>query len=172
MGASKTGSGKTLSYLLPLIETLYRNLWTPLDGLGAIVILPTRELAMQVFEVFNSIAEDHILAVGLLIGGKSVELEKARVAGMNVLICTPGRLLQHMEETPGFDAGNLQVLVIDEADTVLEMGFWEALQTILKYIPEERQTMLFSATLTKDIHQLTKLSLRRPEMILLHSVNK
>lgn len=73
---------------------------------------------------------------------------------MNVLICTPGRLLQHMEQSPGFDASNLKILVIDEADTILEMGFFEALQAILQYLPQDRQTMLFSATLSKSIRQL------------------
>ncbi len=68
MAASKTGSGKTISYLIPLIERLYVNKWTVLDGLGALIILPTRELAIQVFQVFNSISEFHELSVGLIIG--------------------------------------------------------------------------------------------------------
>jgi ATP-dependent RNA helicase DDX10/DBP4 len=71
LGASKTGSGKTLAYLIPLIENLYVNKWTPYDGLGALVVLPTRELAMQVFEVFKSLNTNHILSLALLIGGKN-----------------------------------------------------------------------------------------------------
>ena len=93
LGASRTGSGKTLAYLIPMIEKLYINKWSPLDGLGAIVLLPTRELAMQVFEVYNSIATEHIMSIGLLIGGKNYEYERDRIQGMNILICTPGRLL-------------------------------------------------------------------------------
>lgn len=93
LGASKTGSGKTLSYLVPLIETLYVDKWSPMDGLGAIVLLPTRELAMQVFEVYNSIAKEHIMSVALLIGGKNYQYEKERISTMNVIVCTPGRLL-------------------------------------------------------------------------------
>ncbi|CAK83459.1 unnamed protein product (macronuclear) [Paramecium tetraurelia] len=168
LGASKTGSGKTLSYLLPLIENLYVNKWTPLDGLGALIILPTRELAMQVFEVFKSLNTYHILSMALLIGGKNYQYERDRITGMNVIICTPGRLLQHFEESPGFDANNLKVLVLDEADMMLELGFWGPLKAIMNYLPKEKQTMLFSATLNQTIHQLCKISLQNPESIFLH----
>ena len=75
------------------------------------------------FEVFNSVAEKIEISVGLIIGGKNVKYEKEHIQRMNVLICTPGRLLQHMEETPNFDTDNLQILVIDEADILIEMGF-------------------------------------------------
>ena len=79
---------------------------------------------------------------------------------MNVLVCTPGRLLQHMEESPGFSAHNLKVLVLDEADMIMEMGFNNTLTAILNNLPEERQTMLFSATLSKNIQELGRLSLK------------
>lgn len=100
--SSRTGSGKTLAYLVPLIEKLYRNKFIPMDGLGAVVIVPVRELAMQVFEVLNSFTEKLEMSVGLIIGGKDVQYEKERIGKMNILICTPGRLLQHLEETYGF----------------------------------------------------------------------
>ena len=79
---------------------------------------------------------------------------------MNVLICTPGRLLQHMEESVGFNADNLQMLVLDEADMILEMGFANTLKAILQNLPQEKQTMLFSATLSKNIQELGRLSLK------------
>ncbi len=79
---------------------------------------------------------------------------------MNVLVCTPGRLLQHMEESPGFSSHNLKVLVLDEADMIMEMGFNNTLTAILNNLPEERQTMLFSATLSKNIQELGRLSLK------------
>ena len=82
---ARTGSGKTLCYLIPVIEKLYRERWTSLDGLGALVLVPTRELAIQAFEVLRS--------AGLIIGGKDVEKEKDMIRSMNILICTPGRLL-------------------------------------------------------------------------------
>ncbi|KAL4503325.1 hypothetical protein ABPG72_000931 [Tetrahymena utriculariae] len=170
LAASKTGSGKTLSYLIPLVERLYVQKWNPLDGLGALIILPTRELATQVFEVFNSFTQNHDLSVGLIIGGKNVKFEKQHMKGMNVLICTPGRLLQHMDETPDFDCTNLQMLVIDEADLILDLGFKEHLNAILLNLPKSRQTILFSATLSKSIHELSKLSLKNAEHIFLHEV--
>jgi len=160
MAASRTGSGKTLSYLIPIIERLYMKKWTVLDGLGALIILPTRELAIQVFQVFNSITEFHELSVGLIIGGKDLEYEKKNIHIMNVLICTPGRLLQHMEESVGFSADNLQIVVLDEADMILEMGFANTLKAIMQNLPQGRQTMLFSATLSKNIHELGRLSLK------------
>nr|QBK46515.1 DExD/H box RNA helicase 41 [Philasterides dicentrarchi] len=168
MGASKTGSGKTLSYLVPIIERLYMQKWSEWDGLGALIILPTRELALQVFEVLNSISDYHELSIGLVIGGKDVQYEKDNIANMNILVATPGRLLQHMDETVGFNCQNLQVLAIDEADMLFELGFAETLNCILENIPKGRQTLLFSATLSKKVHQLGKLSLKEPEYIFLH----
>lgn len=168
MAASRTGSGKTLAYLVPLVEKLYRNKFIPLDGLGALVIVPVRELAMQVFEVLNSFTKNMEISVGLIIGGKDVAYEKLKIQGMNILVCTPGRLLQHLEETYGFETNNLQMLVLDEADQMLDIGFKETLDTILKQLPP-RQTMLFSATLNKKVHWLASLSLNEPERIFLHS---
>ena len=92
--SSKTGSGKTLSYLVPIIENLYRKKWTVLDGIGALVMVPTRELGIQVFEVLMSLLSNHHeLSFGLIIGGKSIEEEQKEIARMNILISTPGRLL-------------------------------------------------------------------------------
>jgi len=90
LGAAKTGSGKTLAFLIPLVERLYRLQWSKLDGLGALIISPTRELALQIFEELRKVGKKHDLSAGLLIGGKNVEEEKDRVNGMNILVCTPG----------------------------------------------------------------------------------
>lgn len=90
-------------------------------------------------------------------------------AGMNILVCTPGRLLQHMDETPGFDASQIQALVLDEADRILDMGFAATLNAILENLPQERQTMLFSATQTKSVKDLARLSLDAPEYIAVHA---
>jgi len=106
---------------LQLIECLYRQKWGPLDGLGALVISPTRELALQIFEELRKVGKRHELSAGLLIGGKDVREEADCVAGLNILIVTPGRLLQHMDETPGFNMTSLQILVLDEADRILDM---------------------------------------------------
>jgi ATP-dependent RNA helicase DDX10/DBP4 len=112
LGAAKTGSGKTLSFLIPALERLYRSKWTALDGLGALILSPTRELALQIFEVLRKIGKHHSFSAGLLIGGKDLKLEQERVGRMNILVCTPGRLLQHMDQTPDFFCDNLQMLGI------------------------------------------------------------
>ena len=95
--SSKTGSGKTLAYLIPLVEKLYRKKFIPMDGLGALVIVPVRQLAIQVFEVLNSFTEKMEISVGLIIGGKDIKAEQEKISLMNILVCTPGRLLQHLE---------------------------------------------------------------------------
>ena len=170
LGAAKTGSGKTLAYIIPLIERLYVERWSTSDGLGAIVIVPTRELGLQVFDVLRSVGKKHHISAGLITGGKKeFEGEQSHLVKMNVLIATPGRLLHHFEQTPGFDASNLQVLVLDEADRVLDMGFQDQIDSILDYIPVERQTLLFSATQTKSVKALARLSLNAPEYLAVHS---
>lgn len=169
LAASRTGSGKTLSYIVPIIENLYRKKWNVLDGIGALVILPTRELAIQVFEVFRSLLEKtHDFTFGLLIGGKKIAIERHLISRMNILICTPGRLLQHLNETVDFNCDNLQMLVLDEADEILSLGFSNTLTAILNCIPiDNTQNLLFSATLTKNILGISKIALKNHENILL-----
>ena len=188
-GGARTGSGKTLSFLVPLLEKLYRNRWSKLDGLGGLVISPTRELvrrtqyicavmsamcvltssglqALQIFEVLRVVGREHIFSAGLIIGGKDVRGEQERICGMNVLVATPGRLLQHMDETPGFDCGSLLMLVLDEADRILDLGFAKTLNAIVQSLPKKRQTLLFSATLPKSVKSLARLSLDRDAEII------
>ncbi len=113
LGAAKTGSGKTLAFVIPLLESLYRAKWGRQDGIGGLVIAPTRELAMQIFQQLLAAGKHHSLSAGLLIGGKNVKEEKDTVNKMNVLVCTPGRLLQHMDETPMFDCVTLRRVLED-----------------------------------------------------------
>jgi ATP-dependent RNA helicase DDX10/DBP4 len=110
LSAARTGSGKTLSFLIPVLEILYRNKWGPQDGLGALVLSPTRELAMQIFDVLRAIGGYHSFSAGLVIGGKSLKDESERLARMNILVATPGRLLQHLDQTAGFACDSLQIL--------------------------------------------------------------
>ena len=138
IACARTGSGKTLSFLVPIVEKLYREKFTQLDGLGALVLLPTRELAIQVFEVLRSFAHMHDLSAGLVIGGKSILEEQAHINKMNILISTPGRLKQHLNETAYFDSPNFQILCIDEVDRTLDMGFQEDIKEILTYLPKKR----------------------------------
>ena len=165
LGASKTGSGKTLCFLIPILENLYRDGFIKEEGLGALILLPTRELAIQVFEVINKIGKHHNYSVGLVIGGNDYEKERYVVNNMNILIGTPGRILQHMSESYMFTADNLKILVIDEADRILDDGFEEELNKIINYLPKNRQTLLFSATLTKNLKRLVKIHMRSPEYI-------
>ncbi|MCJ1411626.1 ATP-dependent RNA helicase dbp4 [Ptychographa xylographoides] len=168
LGAAKTGSGKTLAFLVPVLENLYRKRWTELDGLGALILSPTRELAIQIFEVLRKIGRYHTFSAGLVIGGKSLQEERERLGRMNILVCTPGRILQHMDQTAAFEIDNLQMLVLDEADRILDMGFQNTVDAIVEHLPKERQTLLFSATQTKKVSDLARLSLRDPEYVSVH----
>jgi ATP-dependent RNA helicase DDX10/DBP4 len=168
LGAAKTGSGKTLAFLVPVLEKLYQAQWTEYDGLGALIISPTRELAVQIFEVLRKIGRNHYFSAGLVIGGKSLKEEAERLGRMNILVCTPGRMLQHLDQTAGFDVNNLQILVLDEADRIMDMGFQSAVDALVEHLPKTRQTLLFSATQSKRVSDLARLSLKDPEYVSVH----
>jgi ATP-dependent RNA helicase DDX10/DBP4 len=168
LGAAKTGSGKTLTFLVPVLENLYRKRWTEYDGLGALILSPTRELAIQIFEVLRKVGRYHTFSAGLVIGGKSLQEERDRLGKMNILVATPGRILQHMDQTAEFEIGNLHMLVLDEADRIMDMGFKETVDAIVEHLPKERQTLLFSATQTKRVSDLARLSLKEPEFVSAH----
>ncbi|XP_049634599.1 probable ATP-dependent RNA helicase DDX10 [Suncus etruscus] len=172
LGAAKTGSGKTLAFLVPVLEALYRLQWTSTDGLGILIISPTRELAYQTFEVLRKVGKNHDFSAGLIIGGKDLKHEAERINNINILVCTPGRLLQHMDETISFHATNLQMLVLDEADRILDMGFADTMNAIIENLPKKRQTLLFSATQTKSVKDLARLSLKNPEYVWVHEKAK
>ncbi|KAM7337594.1 probable ATP-dependent RNA helicase DDX10 isoform X1 [Alexandromys fortis] len=172
LGAAKTGSGKTLAFLVPVLEALYRLQWTSADGLGVLIISPTRELAYQTFEVLRKVGKNHDFSAGLIIGGKDLKHEAERINNINILVCTPGRLLQHMDETICFHATNLQMLVLDEADRILDMGFADTMNAIIENLPKKRQTLLFSATQTKSVKDLARLSLKDPEYVWVHEKAK
>lgn len=170
LGAARTGSGKTLAFLIPVLENLYRAQCIGGDaGLGAMIISPTRELAIQIFEVLRNVGrKGHLFAAGLIIGGKSLKEEQGALARMNIVVCTPGRILQHLSQTSSFNVDNLSMLVLDEADRILDMGFKKDVDAIVEYLPPDRQTLLFSATQTKKVSDLARLSLRNPEYIAVH----
>lgn len=172
LGAAKTGSGKTLAFLIPILECLYRQQWSSMDGLGALIVSPTRELAYQTFEVLRKVGKNHEFSAGLIIGGKDLKTESERIHRTNIVICTPGRLLQHMDETATFHASDLHMLVLDEADRILDMGFADTLNAILENLPRSRQTLLFSATQTRSVKDLARLSLRDPEYVWVHEKAK
>lgn len=154
--------GKTLAFLIPVMENLFLKKWSRTDGVGAIIISPTRELAYQIFETLKKVGVKHDFSAGLIIGGKNLKFERSRMDQCNIIICTPGRLLQHMDENPLFNCSSMHVLVLDEADRCLDMGFEETMNGIIENLPPERQTLLFSATQTKSVKDLARLSLSDP----------
>ncbi|XP_062190411.1 DEAD-box ATP-dependent RNA helicase 32-like [Phragmites australis] len=169
LGAAKTGSGKTLAFVIPVIEKLYRERWGPEDGVGCIILSPTNDLAGQIFEVIRKVGKFHNLSGGVIVGKrKGIEEEKARMNSLNILVCTPGRLVQHFNETANFDCSQLQMLVLDEADQILDHGFRSQVDAIISQIPRVRQTLLFSATQTKSVKDLARVSLKDPEYISVH----
>ena len=175
-----TGSGKTLAFLIPILETLYK-LQTPLKKheIGALIISPTRELAGQISEVLEEFLQDSEAGLSkiLLIGGNKVEKDvlKFDEDGGNIIIGTPGRLEDLlMGKTVGATQGqnkmvmalkSLEILILDEADRLLSLGFENALNTILTFCPKQRRTGLFSATQTSEISSLIRAGLRNPAMI-------
>lgn len=162
LGAAKTGSGKTLAFLLPTIELLHSLKFKPRNGTGVIIITPTRELALQIFGVVRELMEFHSQTFGIVIGGANRRQEAEKLMkGVNLLVATPGRLLDHLQNTKGFIFKNLKALVIDEADRILEIGFEDEMRQIIKILPnEDRQSMLFSATQTTKVEDLSRISLR------------
>mmetsp|Transcript_12884 Transcript_12884/g.41137 ORF Transcript_12884/g.41137 Transcript_12884/m.41137 type:complete len:564 (+) Transcript_12884:118-1809(+) len=170
LGAAKTGSGKTLAFLLPAIELLVRVQFKPRNGTGVIIITPTRELALQIYGVVLEVCKYHSQTHGIVIGGANRRNEADRLQnGVNLLVSTPGRLLDHMRNTRNFHFKNLLCLVIDEADRILEIGFEEDMHQIIKLLPTERQTLLFSATQTKNVQDLARLSIKnKPVFVSVH----
>ncbi|KAH3909760.1 ATP-dependent RNA helicase HAS1 [Parastagonospora nodorum] len=161
LGAAKTGSGKTLAFLIPAIEMLSSMRFKPRNGTGVIVVSPTRELALQIFGVARELMEKHSQTFGIVIGGANRRAEAEKLAkGVNLLIATPGRLLDHLHNTQGFVFKNLKSLIIDEADRILEVGFEDEMRSIIKILPTDRQTMLFSATQTTKVEDLARISLK------------
>lgn len=162
IGAAKTGSGKTLAFVVPCLDLLHKAKFTTKNGTGVIIISPTRELAMQIFGVVQELATEgkHTQTFGLIMGGanRRTEAEKL-VKGVNIIVATPGRLLDHLQNSQGFIYRNLLALVMDEADRILDDGFEDDLRMILKILPKERQTMLFSATQTKKVEDLARVSI-------------
>ncbi|KAJ3128851.1 nucleolar DEAD-box protein required for synthesis of 60S ribosomal subunit [Physocladia obscura] len=160
--SAQTGSGKTLAFLIPMIERLlYRPKATP--TIRILILVPTRELGVQCHSVATKLSKYTDITWSLCVGGlstKTQELElRTRPDGV---IATPGRLIDHIRNSQGFSLDGIEILVIDEADRILEDGFADELDEIIKSTPRARQSMLFSATMTDKIEDLTKLSLTRP----------
>ena len=151
LAKSPTGSGKTLAFGLPIVERI-----SPQDGAPAVLILvPTRELASQVAEAIGSIARRKGLRVAAAYGGAPIASQAKRIEGAHILVATPGRL-QDLVERRRVSLDRIRVLILDEADRMLDMGFKPQVDKIVRRVPRERQTMLFSATLDGEVGELAR----------------
>ncbi|MCJ1355446.1 MAG: nucleolar DEAD-box protein required for synthesis of 60S ribosomal subunit [Icmadophila ericetorum] len=162
VGGAVTGSGKTAAFIIPILERLlYRPKKVPTSRVA--ILMPTRELAVQCFNVAKKLASFTDITFCQLVGGFALrEQEMVLKTRPDVIIATPGRFIDHMRNSASFTADTLEILVLDEADRMLEDGFAEELNEILKTIPKSRQTMLFSATMTDSVDKLIRLGLNRP----------
>ena len=169
IGTAQTGTGKTLAFLIPLIETLQRE---PANRTTALVLLPTRELAMQVHEQYEQLRTRKMPKAALVIGGVS---EKGQIqslrAGSELVIATPGRL-QDLMNRRFADLRHVKILVLDEADRMLDMGFLPAIRRILSVLPAKRQTLCYSATMEQSVAGLVNEYMRDPVRVALGSVLK
>ncbi|KAF2683743.1 DEAD-domain-containing protein [Lentithecium fluviatile CBS 122367] len=162
VGGAVTGSGKTAAFLIPILERLlYRPKKIPTTRVA--IFMPTRELAVQCFNVAQKLAAFTDITFALMAGGfSSREQEAVLKTKPDVVIATPGRFIDHMRNSAGFQVDTLEILVLDEADRMLEEGFESQLSEILTTIPKSRQTMLFSATMTSSVDKLISIGMSRP----------
>ncbi|WP_313528177.1 DEAD/DEAH box helicase [Shinella sp.] len=164
LGIAQTGTGKTASFVLPMLTLLEKGRARARMP-RTLILEPTRELAAQVAENFEKYGKNHKLNVALLIGGVSFDEQDRKLErGADVLICTPGRLLDHCERGKLLMTG-VEILVIDEADRMLDMGFIPDIERIAKLIPFTRQTLFFSATMPPEIQKLADKFLQNPERV-------
>lgn len=162
VGSAVTGSGKTAAFMIPILERLlFRPRKVPTSRV--VVLMPTRELAVQCYNVSVKLATFTDVTFCQLVGGFSLrEQENVLKKRPDVIIATPGRFIDHMRNSPSFTVDTLEILVLDEADRMLEDGFADELNEILTTIPKSRQTMLFSATMTDSIDKLIRVGMNRP----------
>ena len=164
LGSAQTGTGKTASFTLPLIDILDSGR-AKARMPRSLILAPTRELAAQVSESFETFSTNHNLSMALLIGGTSfADQEAALDKGVDVVIATPGRLLDHFERGKVL-LQDVKILVIDEADRMLDMGFIPDIERIVSYLPVMRQTLFFSATLSDEIHKIGSKFVMNPKIV-------
>ena len=169
IGSAKTGSGKSLAFLIPSAEIILKN--KNKTGVQILILTPTRELAMQLYNLAKDLLRDNGTICALIIGGgnRKKESDKLKSGDVKLIVATPGRLLDHMVNTRNFEYSTIKLLIIDEADKILKIGFEEELKEILGKIPKERQTLLFSATMNPKVEDLIKLSVKTYESVAIKS---
>jgi len=162
IGSAETGTGKTAAFLLPILQKLSAR---PRTGLRVLVLAPTRELALQIQKNYGELNRVKSNASVIAIGGANIRKQISELRrGAAVLIATPGRLLD-LTERGAVNLSTIEVLVLDEADRMLDMGFLPAIRRVLAMLPTQRQTLLFSATMSPSIEQLARSTMKEPKLI-------
>lgn len=172
VGGAVTGSGKTAAFVVPILERLlYRPKKVPTTRV--IILTPTRELAIQCHAVATKLASHTDIKFCLAVGGLSLKVQEAELKlRPDVVIATPGRFIDHMRNSASFAVETVEILVLDEADRMLEDGFADELNEILTTLPKSRQTMLFSATMTSSVDKLIRLGMNKPVRVMVDSQRK
>ena len=172
VGGAVTGSGKTAAFVVPILERLlYRPKKVPTTRV--VILTPTRELAIQCHSVATKLASHTDIKFCLAVGGLSLKVQEGELRlRPDVVIATPGRFIDHMRNSASFAVETVEILVLDEADRMLEDGFADELNEILTTIPKSRQTMLFSATMTSTVDKLIRIGLNKPARIMVDSQKK
>lgn len=166
LGIAKTGSGKTLAFVLPVLQQFQYKPMAENRHIKALIVVPTRELAVQVGDVFKAFAESLPRSIQSMavFGGVSINPQMMALQGVEILVATPGRLLE-LVSVKAIHLSAVDILVLDEADKMLNLGFKEEMNKIFSLLPVKRQNLLFSATLGKDIDTITELLLHNPVKI-------
>ncbi|HEX4947301.1 MAG TPA: DEAD/DEAH box helicase [Blastocatellia bacterium] len=163
IGCAATGTGKTAAFLLPLLQKLHTNAKKPAAAIRALILAPTRELATQIADNLRAI-DNKVRAVTIM-GGTSSQRQRTELKrGVSIVIATPGRLLDHLENN-ALDLSHIETLVLDEADRMLDLGFWPAIRQIIERTPTTRQTLLFSATMQPAIEGIARSTMREPQIV-------
>jgi ATP-dependent RNA helicase RhlE len=169
IACAETGTGKTAAFLVPILQRFLavdaKAPGGPRPGTRALVLAPTRELAVQIEDQVQGLTYHTAISSIAVYGGVPMDAqERALRAGVDIIVATPGRLMDHMRHDSA-NFGALEILVLDEADRMLDMGFWPDVQRILAALPAERQTLLFSATMPAEVLKLTREFLREPQFV-------
>ena len=171
MATAQTGTGKTAAYALPLLQLLSKKTQksTASKRIRALILVPTRELASQVGQSVLAYGKNLELSSAAIYGGvKFTPQAKKLEKGVDVLIATPGRLLEHIK-LENIDLSRVEMVVFDEADRILDMGFWEEVEILLSLLPKKRQTLLFSVGLSKSVKRLSEVSLKKPVTVAINN---
>jgi len=161
---AQTGTGKTAAFALPILQKLRNTTATQTRVIRAVILSPTRELSIQIFEDIKGFSKHMSVECAVLVGGKDIATQQRELKkGVDIIIATPGRFLEHVES--GLDISHIEVFVLDEADRMLDMGFAKEIRRVHPLLPKRHQTLLFSATYSDKVRKLSKLVLTKPAFI-------